>query len=50
MANKDGWHIVYGQNVYVEDGKVVLGTTKHEKNTALNERCFRTSLFDMIAK
>ena len=28
MANKDGWHIVYGQNVYVENGKVVLGTTK----------------------
>lgn len=33
MANKDGWHIVYGQNVYVENGKVVLGTTKDENNS-----------------
>ena len=28
MANKDGWHIVYGQKVYVENGKVVRGVIK----------------------
>ena len=33
MANKDGWHIVYGKNVYVENGKVVLGTTKGENDS-----------------
>lgn len=25
---KDGWHKVYGENVYVENGKVVRGVTK----------------------
>ena len=33
MANKDGWHIVYGQNVYVENGKVILGTRKDKNNS-----------------
>lgn len=28
MANKDGWHKVYGTNVYVENGKVVRGVIK----------------------
>ena len=25
---KDGWHKVYGEDVYVENGKVVRGVTK----------------------
>ena len=25
---KDGWHNVYGEDVYVENGKVVRGVTK----------------------
>lgn len=25
---KDGWHVVYGESVYVENGKVVRGVTK----------------------
>ena len=25
---KDGWHKVYGEGVYVENGKVVRGVTK----------------------
>ena len=33
MTDKDGWHIVYGKNVYVENGKVVFGTTKGENNS-----------------
>lgn len=32
MAHKDGWHVVYGKNVYVENGKVVFGTTKDYNN------------------
>lgn len=23
---KDGWHIIYGYDVYVEDGKIIRGT------------------------
>ena len=26
---KDGWHKVYGEDVYIEDGKVLRGTTGH---------------------
>ena len=33
MANKDGCHIVYGKNIYVENGKVALGTTKGENDS-----------------
>lgn len=33
MVHKDGWHVVYGKNVYVENGKVVLGTTKDRNNS-----------------
>jgi ORF55 len=33
MTDKDGWHIVYGKNVYVENGKVVFGTTKGENDS-----------------
>ena len=33
MAVKDGWHVVYGKNVYVENGKVVYGTTKDKNNS-----------------
>ena len=33
MADKDGWHVVYGKNVYVENGKVAYGTTKGENNS-----------------
>lgn len=25
---KDGWHVVYGENVYVENGKVTHGVSK----------------------
>lgn len=25
---KDGWHVVYNEDVYVENGKVVRGVTK----------------------
>lgn len=25
---KDGWHKVYGEDVYIENGKVVRGVTK----------------------
>lgn len=30
---KDGWHIVYGENVFVEKGKVIYGTTKDHNNS-----------------
>ena len=33
MANKDGWHVVYGENIYVQDGKVIRGTKKGENNS-----------------
>lgn len=25
---KDGWHVVYGENVFVENGKVTRGVSK----------------------
>jgi hypothetical protein len=30
---KDGWHVVYGEDVYVENGKVVRGVKKGENNS-----------------
>lgn len=33
MKVKDGWHRVYGHDVYVEDGRVLRGTTTDGQNT-----------------
>jgi hypothetical protein len=30
---KDGWHVVYGESVYVENGKVTHGVKKDENNS-----------------
>ena len=30
---KDGWHVVYDENVYVEDGKITHGVKKDENNS-----------------
>lgn len=30
---KDGWHIVYGRDVYVENGKVMKGLKKDHNNS-----------------
>ena len=33
---KDGWHKVYGEDVYVENGKVVRGVTKDVNGSEKN--------------
>nr|DAE76147.1 MAG TPA: hypothetical protein [Caudoviricetes sp.]DAT88954.1 MAG TPA: hypothetical protein [Caudoviricetes sp.] len=30
---KDGWHVVYGENVYVENGKIIRGVKKGENDS-----------------
>ena len=30
---KDGWHVVYGENVYVENEKVIRGIKKDGNNS-----------------
>ena len=44
MKVKDGWHRVYGHDVYVEDGRVLRGTTVDGQNTTYpyrwNRNCF----------
>lgn len=44
MKVKDGWHRVYGHDVYVEDGRVLRGTTTDGQNTTYpyrwNGNCF----------
>nr|DAH10228.1 MAG TPA: hypothetical protein [Caudoviricetes sp.] len=32
---KDGWHEVYGENVYVENGKVIRGVKKDENGSKI---------------
>lgn len=38
---KDGWHEVYGEDVYVENGKVVRGVKKGENNSEVTLSAYR---------
>lgn len=33
---KDGWHVVYGESVYVENGKVTHGVKKRREQFRSN--------------